>query len=317
MRPVLLHLDDALIGQSNLSARVAARGGQVLDCRDLGPSIRLWSRPGPLEALEDRINRGLSQDDVPVLTFLGSGDFHHVAAMLIRRACRVAAKTGGAAGGVGEGADVPVTIIHFDNHPDWVKFDRGLHCGSWVGQAARLPGVAKVITIGVCSSDIEPPGNKEADADLIDGLLDIYPYRSPQGDEYSLFDRRWPTIASLGGSAFAVLLDKQIKTEAIYITIDKDVLKPGDAATNWDQGEMGLDYLQTLIGVVATGRRVIGADIIGDWSQPRYGVGLVDSLLKRGEAMLDQPWKAPPEGARRLNETVNLSLFDCLTRVTA
>lgn len=310
MRPVLLHLDDALTGQSNLSALVAARGGQVLDCRDLGPSIRLWSRLGPLEALEERINRELSQDDVPVLTFLGSGDFHHVAAMLIRRASRVASK--------GEAGDLPVTIIHFDNHPDWVKFDRGLHCGSWVGQAARLPGVAKVITIGVCSSDIEPPGNTDADADLVrDGLLEIYPYRSPQGEVFRFLDRSWPTISSLGPSTFAVLLDNQIKTEAIYITIDKDVLRPGDAATNWDQGEMSLDYLQTLIGVVAAGRRVIGADVTGDWSHPRYNEGIVDSLLKRGEAMLDQPWKAPSPEARRLNETANLSLFDCLTGVTS
>ncbi|MGV9006844.1 MAG: hypothetical protein ACOH1H_08925 [Brevundimonas sp.] len=303
MRPTLLHLDDALIGQSVLAARITAGGGHALDCRDLGPAIRLWSRPGPLLALEARLKKGLPKDERPVLTFSGSGDFHHVTPSLLRHACEAA-------------GNPSVTVVHFDNHPDWVRFDKGLHCGSWVGAAARIPHVEKVITVGVCSLDIDVPGTDAADAALIhDGLLEMYAYRAPRGGALDLFGRRWPTIETLGKSAFASLLYQRIQTDAVYVTVDKDVLKPSDAATNWDQGEIGLDYLKAMIGVVATGRQLIGADVTGDWSRPRYGGKGFDGLMKRGEALLDQPWASPSPGAIRLNETVNIALLDCFERV--
>ena len=143
-----------------------------------------------------------------------------------------------------------------------------------------------MITVGVCSPDIDVPGTDAADAALIhDGLLEMYAYRAPQGGALDLFGRRWPTIETLGKSAFASLLYERIQTDAVYVTVDKDVLKPSDAATNWDQGEIGLDYLKTLIGVVASGRR------------------------------LNQPWASPSPGAKRLNEAVNIALLDCFERV--
>ncbi|CAN5311718.1 hypothetical protein BH10PSE2_BH10PSE2_20280 [soil metagenome] len=303
VRPVLLHLDDALVGQAMLAARVAAGGGRELDVRDLGPAIRLWSRPAPLKTLEDRMASVIPDDARPLLAFTGSGDFHHVTPLLVRRACVAAGHP-------------PVTIVHFDNHPDWVRFEPGLHCGSWVGEASRIPGVEKVITVGVCSPDIDTPANAAADAALIhDGRLELYAYRAPRGGTLDLFGHRWPTIESLGPAAFSALLSRRIETQAVYITIDKDVLRPRDAATNWDQGEIGLDYLKTLIGVVATGRRLVGADVTGDWSKAQYGGPGLDGWLKRGEALLDQPWTSPSPGARRLNEAINIALFDCLDRV--
>ena len=55
MRPVLLKLDDALDRQDALTAAAKARGGRVLCARDLGPSVRLWSRAAPLRALGRRL----------------------------------------------------------------------------------------------------------------------------------------------------------------------------------------------------------------------------------------------------------------------
>ena len=61
-----------------------------------------------------------------------------------------------------------------------MKFDNGVHCGSWVGAAARLPGVAKVITLGVCSGDIRPAKHKDAEVALVaEGKLELYPWRGP------------------------------------------------------------------------------------------------------------------------------------------
>src|SRR5512146_2851741 len=139
MRAALLQLDDALDRQPALMARVVAEGGRVVAARDLGPAMRLWSREETLAALRARFAEASPEGEAE-LVFAGSGDFHHVTPLLLERA---AARAG-----------EPVTVLHFDNHPDWVRFARGRHCGSWVGRAARMSGVARVVTIGVTSPDI-------------------------------------------------------------------------------------------------------------------------------------------------------------------
>ena len=306
MRPVFLDLDGAFEGQDDLVAEALDADGQQVAARDLGPALRLWSRPAALDALCERLRQARPSEG-PDLVFAGSGDFHHVTPLLLRRA--VEASYAG-----------PVTVVHFDNHPDWVLFDNGLHCGSWVGRAARTPGVARLITVGVCSRDIDRPKPEGADLDLVaDGRLELYAYRDPRGGRnVSLCGRDWPTVETLGETAFADLLASRIQTDAVYITVDKDVLRAEDAVTNWDQGETSLTLLETLIQRVLEDHRLIGADIVGDWSVPRYGGGLVPALLKRGEALLDQPWRGPDRPtARRLNEAVNRRLLRMFVQVAA
>ena len=42
----------------------------------------------------------------------------------------------------------------------------------------------------------------------------------------SIGGRTFPTIEALGEDSFLALLDTRIETSAIYITLDKDVLRP-------------------------------------------------------------------------------------------
>ena len=151
MRPVLLHLDDALVMQPRLGAGCGAHDGVQVEARLLGPQLRLWARPAALQLLRSYLATQLPSG--PLLVYTGSGDFHHVSALLIDRAI--------------EQVRTPVTVVHIDNHPDWVKFANGLHCGSWVGRTARRPGVARHVTLGICSSDIRQPWRKGADLALI------------------------------------------------------------------------------------------------------------------------------------------------------
>ena len=51
--------------------------------------------------------------------------------------------------------------------------------------------------------------------------------------------------------------------------------------------------LKALIARVCQGRSLVGADVVGDWSKAVYGGALLAPLLKQGEALLDQPWRAP------------------------
>lgn len=303
MRPVLLHLDEALDHQPLLRER----RGAMVDARDLGPALRLWSRPKALSRLTERLRRDLPTSAEADLIFAGSGDFHHVSPLLISRAIE-------AAGGK------PLTVLHFDNHPDWVKFSNGMHCGSWVATAARLPGVARVITIGVCSGDIDHPETKRADMSLIaDRRVELYPYLAPDGGPvYRVGDQNWPSIAAMGEAAFIELLVSRIETDAVYVTVDKDVLRAEDAVTNWDQGRLSLDGLRTMIRAAAQRARIVGMDVVGDWSPPRYGPDLLSAALKRGEAFLDQPRRGPsPDLARQVNEAANLDLLDLFSEVAA
>ncbi|MGO4408605.1 MULTISPECIES: hypothetical protein [unclassified Brevundimonas] len=295
----LLHLDEALRPQQALRREVLDQRGSDLDYRDLGPALRLWSRPEPLDRLRQRLSRDLPTSLGPVAVFAGSGDFHHVTPILLARAVETA-------------DDGLVTLVHFDNHPDWVKFGPGLHCGSWVGRAARMPGVAKVVTIGVCSIDIDRPRAAEADLDLlVEDRLELYPYVAPRGAEtLKLCGREWPSILSMGEEDFTRFMAGRIATEAIYITIDKDVLRADEAATNWDQGCTSVAFLRQMLRGLAEHHRIIGADVVGDWSKPVFGGGALASLLKRGEALMDQPWRAPPPAVQALNEPVNLELLD-------
>jgi hypothetical protein len=306
MRPVILQLDDAFERQPALGREVLARGGRVLAARDLGPPLRLWSRASTLGELKRRLADCLPMRGEAEVVFAGSGDFHHVTPLLLERAIAAAGE--------------PVTLIHFDNHPDWVRHAPGRHCGSWVGRAARLDGVGRVVTIGVTSPDIGRARARQGDLALIaEDRLDLFAWAAPDGgDEVVLEGRAWPTISALGEAAFLDLLEAAVPTGAVYVTLDKDVLRAEDAVTNWDQGLASLDFVMAAVRRLAESRRIVGADVVGDWSSPVYGGGAGAGLLKLGEAMLDQPWSRPePVDAGQVNEAVNLRLLEMFEGLAA
>src|SRR5260370_14679042 len=69
-------------------------------------------------------------DQGPSLTFLGSGDFHHVSLSLISR------------------LQEPFNLLIIDNHPDWMRGVPFMHCGTWVYHAARLPLLGRIFHAG-------------------------------------------------------------------------------------------------------------------------------------------------------------------------
>ncbi len=50
----------------------------------------------------------------------------------------------------------------------------------------------------------------------------------------------------------------------VYLSIDKDVLSSDHAATDWDQGDMSLDELLSLINEIKRSTELIGTDICGE-----------------------------------------------------
>lgn len=317
MQLCLLHLDDALKSQTSFMR--ACERGEVrhIEAETLGANIRLWGKQAQLDQLRSILAENLLKaGNDPQLCFMGSGDFHHVTALLLSYALE---KQAG-----------PVTVIHFDNHPDWVKYDGGMHCGSWVNRATEHPQIVKVITIGVCSHDLRNPDWKGANLTLLSqGLLELFPYRHEPsrvrsdygaGASYQQQGKHihWRTIEEIGEQSFIDMLLPRIKTKNVYITIDKDVLAREDAETNWDQGMMRLPFLLQVLCEIGAHHAIIGADVTGDYSTRNYSGSAWTRLKKRAEIFMDQPRKHPDMAKTSLlNSATNHALLEVLTEVMA
>lgn len=312
MQLLLLHLDDALELQPDFVDCCVSAGAREFNDKAIGREVRLWGRQSSLDALwRDIAIAHPHSRRKPRLCLMGSGDFHHVSALLLGLALEQQSK--------------PVTVIHLDNHPDWVRFEGGIHCGSWVNSALANPLVAKVITVGVCSSDLRSPERKGANLlPLANGRLELYPFAHPPSRVRAVYGSgpsfeqlcgslHWKSIVEFGEANFLDRLLARIKTEAVYVTIDKDVLSAADAVTNWDQGSMRLPYVLWLISNIAERHRIIGADVTGDYSAPKYGGGLWARAIKRAEALIDQPLqRSNLQSSRNINSSANLALMEVL-----
>ncbi len=313
MQLCLLHLDDALKNQQGFMETCRKDGAHQIEAEDKGAKIRLWGKERHLNRLQEKLFEHFSNNNEPQLCFMGSGDFHHVTALILASTLN---------------KKEPVTLIHFDNHPDWVKYEGGIHCGSWVNDALKNATIAKVITIGVCSNDLRNPDWKGANLELLSqGLLELFPYNQTssrvrnqygQGASHKQENKHlhWQTIESIGETAFIDHLLTRIATKNIYITIDKDVLSREDAETNWDQGVMRLPYLLKILRKLGETYKIIGADVTGDYSKPNYKGSAWMKFSKRAEILMDQPFASPDKkNASALNEAANYAILEVLSEV--
>ena len=227
-------------------------------------------------------------EDAP-LVFLGSGDFHHVTYALLARLRR------------------PVEVVVFDNHPDNMRYPFGIHCGSWVAHAARLPLVSRIHVAGIHSPDVEG-------AHALENRL--APLRSGKvvywciGRDLRVL-RRLGARASRSFDSAAALLDAlhaELSGAPVYLSIDKHVLAPAVVQTNWDQGVMRLEELEAAIAMMRD--HVVAADVTGDVSAYRYR-----SRFKRLLSALDRQPEIPAtslESWRAAQRRLNLRLLSLL-----
>jgi arginase family enzyme len=95
-----------------------------------------------------------------------------------------------------------------------------------------------------------------------------------------------------------------IATEAIWLSIDKDVLPESQALTNWDQGQMPLASVLQVISAIGARKRIVGADICGEFSPSHHR-----NPLKRWEARMDQPQREADTALLARNEQTNRELL--------
>jgi len=138
--------------------------------------------------------------------------------------------------------DHPFSLIVFDHHPDMQPplFEGLLSCGCWVRTVLDTnPHVQKVCIVGATEK------LKQETAGY-DGRLVYFSEQTLRLREaWHVFSRLW-------------------LNEPVYISIDKDVLTPRQATTNWDQGSLSLGQLESFLRVILRHERVIGIDICGE-----------------------------------------------------
>ena len=310
MKLNIIHLDDSLKQQENFISLSKKYSANSIDGTSFGSDLRLWAKNNLLNQFYEFLKKNLKlESNGSILTFFGSGDFHHITNLLLRI--------------IIEKQHDLVTVIHFDNHPDWVKFSNGIHCGSWVTRTLDEEKIDKVITIGVNSKDLNFPEFKGANLKALrDGKIILYPYnRKPSfvfgnykgGENYEQKNCRiyWKNIMNITPADLLLSINKQIKTSKIYISIDKDVLSFNDAVTNWDQGHVKLEYIIETIKLLKKKYNIIGADITGDYSIPKYTGSLYTQIIKRVEVMIDQSSLSKNNSlTNSINEITNIRLLN-------
>ncbi|MBZ6078862.1 hypothetical protein [Microvirga puerhi] len=296
----VLDTDATLTSQPAIRDRLAAAQARRIDLLDLGPSLRLWAWESDFDAFRARLPQFRS--GMTNVFMAGSGDFHHLTAALVER------------------ADRPLTVIHFDNHPDGAWSFPRRHCGSWVNAALALAHVRKMITIGCCSDDLARLGGRTPWMQALQsGRLEVHPWSRPPatlrrgvhripGHRTEGRTLHWNSLAGTTWDGFVDDLVRQVAGETLWISIDKDVLGPAEAATNWDQGSMPLAYLEEALAALASDAPIAGVDICGEYTPRRHR-----HPAKRLEAWIDQPNDAPAGTA--INEATNARLLNLLEAI--
>ncbi|MEW5727459.1 MAG: arginase [Pseudomonadota bacterium] len=289
MKLRLLHLDGSLAAQPTLAALAGAGRAQTVNLKPEGERLRLWAtRSSMIDFARRLTEEGPPAGTGAEVTFMGSGDYHHLTAPLVAR------------------LPGPLSVVHFDNHPDWGKWPPAYHCGSWVNRVLDMDHVAKVVTIGPCAGPTWPQMKGANLAALKGDRFELHPWR--MGPSRVLGGRtiHWTNLAGADWDGFVDALVHRLPTEAVYVSIDKDVLHPDEAVTNWNQGEMRLDHILGALRVLAARRRIVGVDVCGEYAPPRF-----DCMGKRVLARLDQP-RPPAFPDLSRNDAANSRLIEAL-----
>jgi len=300
----VLDFDASVSKQQNLLRKYPH---QIINLQDLAPQVRLWMNSSARDLTSGRLEEASGQ----AITFLGSGDFHHLTPLLLNE------------------FKEPILLIVFDFHPDWDTLPPRFGCGSWVTEALKKKNILKCLLIGASSDDLSSPWIQSANLNaLSNDRLEIYPYtHSPS----SVFLRKVPRNISLRVEKsflrsriywnelkgrnledFFLKIIQRLPAKKVYVSIDKDCLKNEYALTNWEEGKLALDELILMLTLIRENLDIAGLDITGDYSKISVS-GRLKGILSR----LDHPREVKAdrlseEEITRVNESTNLKLLEAL-----
>jgi len=217
----------------------------ALDARDWGPRLRFSAPP----SLVEEFYREFGQKLTPFILY-GSGDFHYLSALWLRR------------------LNEPVVLVSFDNHPDWDIRPPKWGCGGWINRSLELAHVQHIAIWGCGNFECWWPHNIFANrAGEREGRLEVHPW----ADDRPMKDRqRSGAILQNNWREHFELFVANLRDRNVYVPIDLDCLRAEDAVTNWESGRFDVADLEWALGKLREQSRIIGGDICGAYSEPKY-----------------------------------------------
>jgi hypothetical protein len=301
MQTRILDLDGGLVSQERLVRRCRP---EIIPLQNWGPHVRLACWPGAFCRFQRDLqaHTGSAGDPQPRLTFVGSGDFHHVSFALLRR------------------LHTPCNLLVLDNHPDWMRGVPLLHCGTWLHHAAGLPHVHRIFHLGG-EVDFDNSYRWLAPWPLLrSGRLVVAPaVRQFDGQRWQrinhqpLRPRPDQVVSRERIEEWLRPFRAELASRPLYISLDKDVMTAEDAAVNWDSGHLTWTEIETVLRAFLTAARggLAGMDVVGDWSPVRLS-GLLRRALHWSE---HPPLEIDPQEANERNEAMNLRLVEMVAEV--
>jgi hypothetical protein len=289
----ILDLDGGLVRQRRLSELAQ----QCVELRGWGPRLRLACSWPAFTRFESDLVRllGARHDHRPHLTFVGSGDFHHVSLALARRLV------------------LPCNLLVLDNHPDWMRRIPLLHCGTWLYHAARLPVVRRVFHVGG-EVDFDNAYRWLAPWPLLRcGKIVVLPairhFRAGWERVPHSPLRSAPAVAASRRRIDELLgpFRDELESLPLYVSLDRDVLRAEHAVVNWDSGHLETEeVLAVLAAFLDASAGLLGMDVVGDWSPVR-----LQGIMRRLLHWTEHPHlEVDAEHATTINEELNLALVE-------
>lgn len=217
----------------------------TIDLRHWGPKLRYHGKRDDVEAFYEDV-RG----ELRPFVLYGSGDFHYLAAILLRRITQ------------------PVTVISFDNHPDWDIRPPYWSCGGWVKRALELPNVQGVVVWGCGNFELQMPSRLFANRSALrSGRLQVNAWaeRQPHGVR-----RRFKCMTRDNWRERFEQFSRSPSGRNVYVTIDLDCLVGDEAVTNWEAGLFRADDIVWALETLRDRANLVGGDLCGAYSPPSY-----------------------------------------------
>jgi arginase family enzyme len=275
---VHLNLDEAWAGVATFLPQIEAT--------EWGRRLRFTAPAREMEAFFRQIEPQLAN-----FVLYGSGDFHHLAALWLRRVRE------------------PLVLVAFDNHPDWDIRPPRWAAGGWINRALELPQVRRAVIWGCGNFECWWPhqifGNRKAERE---DKLAVHPWADGRtGDARK---RRGAILRENWRDHFQQFA-RALEGENVYVTIDLDCLAPGLAWTNWENGRFSYDDVCWALNTLRQHARVVAGDLCGAYSEPRFA-----RRKQRFAAAWDHPAIALPSSdmLRSVNEAALHALWPALTQ---
>ena len=174
------------------------------------------------------------------LHWIDCGDFHYLTSLLCRK------------------ADEPFCLLLLDHHTDMQqpRYGELLSCGGWLRYMMKENRMMKTAVVAGAEEGLR---------------CEVLPF----GERAAMISEE--ECLALDAESLAERISGLMPAEyPVYVSIDKDVLSPEWAETNWDQGSISLTLLESALAALARKRRIIGADICGCLHEPSPKALLAD-----------------------------------------